>query len=351
MEKATLLISLIEPADGSLVRRILTRFQLANEEDPSFRLHGKGLMTLRLEQEGVDDGLEEIRAWPGVRRVAKLASGQRLSQMPATPRRERVAVTPDFRIGAPDFALIAGPCSVESQTQVTEIAAAVKEAGARMLRGGAFKPRTSPYEFGGLGRRGLEYLAAARAATGLPIVTEVLHRDELDLVAEYADVLQIGSRSMYNNALLFAAGRHPAGKPILLKRAFSATITEVLEAAEHILLGRFQAGLDEPRLILCERGIRLFNDLLRFSFDVSAIPHLRARTPLPVIADPSHPAGDRRYVEPLALAATAAGADGLIVEVSNYPDQAWCDSAQCLSIDEFRRLTDKAKVIARTVRD
>lgn len=350
MVKATAIISLEKQSASSLLRRILKRLGLTDDTEPLCRRHGDGLFIIQADPAVAVEAVDEIRIWPGVRRLALFQNGQRFAQPPDPTRRETVSVGAEVVFGGPEFVLIGGPCAVESRAQVMEIAVAVKEAGAKMLRGGAFKPRTSPYDFGGLGRLGLEYLAAARERTGLPIVTEVLHREDLDLVAETADMLQIGARNMYNDALLFAAGSHPAGRPILLKRAFGATIPEFLEAAEHILLGRFHAGIDEPRLVLCERGIRMFNDLLRFTFDAAAIPHLKARTALPIIADPSHAAGDRRYVEPLALTAAATGADGLLVEVSQAPEQALCDSAQCLSADDFHRLGIKATAIAKMAR-
>jgi 3-deoxy-7-phosphoheptulonate synthase len=240
--------------------------------------------------------------------------------------------------------VIAGPCSVESETQVAEIAAMVKEAGAIALRGGAFKPRSSPYSFGGLGERGLIYLARAREKTGLPVVTEAMDPSHLDLVAQYADMIQIGSRNMANYPLLFRAGSHPAGKPILLKRGLAATIDELILAAEYVLLGRLQAGIDEPRLLLCERGIRTFEPSLRFTLDVGAIPVLKERTRLPVVVDPSHAAGIRRYVTPLAMAGLAAGGDALLVEVHSDPDHAWSDGEQTLDGAGFRELMARVRL-------
>jgi 3-deoxy-7-phosphoheptulonate synthase len=227
-----------------------------------------------------------------------------------------------------------------------EIAERVKDAGAEALRGGTFKPRTTPYSFGGLEESGLRYLAEAREATGLPIVTEAMDERQLDLVAEHADVVQIGSRNMHNFPLLFKAGNHPSGKPILLKRGFGATIDEFLGAAEYVLLGRIAADADEPGLILCERGIRTFEVATRFTLDVAAIPVIKERSRLPVISDPSHAAGDRKYVNALGLASMAAGADGLLVEVHCNPDQAWCDAAQGLEFDDFRRLMEGTRGIA-----
>jgi 3-deoxy-7-phosphoheptulonate synthase len=236
---------------------------------------------------------------------------------------------------------------VESADQICETAACVQEAGAVALRGGAFKARTSPYSFGGLGNKGLEYLALAREKTGLPVVTEVLDTQDLDLVARFADVLQIGSRNMQNYPLLFQAGSHPSGKPVLLKRGFAATIEEFLQAAQYVLLGRVSMGRKEPGLILCERGIRTACDATRFTLDVGALAVLKEQTALPVMADPSHAAGDRRYVAPLALAAAAAGADGLLMEVHPEPDRAWSDGAQSMDLRTFAALmTDLRRVAA-----
>jgi len=237
--------------------------------------------------------------------------------------------------------VIAGPCSVEGPRQIAEIAAGVADAGARVLRGGVFKPRSSPYDFGGLGERGLRMMVGAGKRSGLPIITEVLDPTCLDLVAEHADILQIGSRNMHNTSFLFALGAHPRGKPALLKRGFGATVEELLSAAEYFLLGRLAAGHRDPGLILCERGVRTFESSTRFTLDVAAIPVLRRRTHLPVIVDPSHPAGDRGLVASLAAAAIAAGADGLLVEVHTDPERAWCDGDQSLDLAMFRELMVK----------
>ena len=216
----------------------------------------------------------------------------------------------------------------------------VKEAGATALRGGAFKPRTTPYSFGGLEERGLKYLAEAREATGLPIVTEAMSERQLGLVAEYADMIQIGSRNMHNFPLLFQAGSHLLGKPVLLKRGFGATIDEFLGAAEYVLLGRFAAGADRPGVVLCERGIRSFETATRATLDISAIPVIKQKSHLPVIADPSHAAGASEYVNALGLASVAAGANGLLVEVHNAPAEAWCDGAQSLDLERFEDLME-----------
>ncbi|ABP51653.1 MULTISPECIES: 3-deoxy-7-phosphoheptulonate synthase [Pyrobaculum] len=237
--------------------------------------------------------------------------------------------------------IIAGPCSVETEEQILTTARAVKEAGADALRGGAFKPRTSPYAFQGLGERGLILLAKAREATGLPITTELMDPEDLPLVTKYADAIQVGARNMQNFTLLKKLGR--AEKPILLKRGFGNTIDEWLLAAEYVALH------GNGNIVLVERGIRTYDKTLRFTLDVGAIAFAKQHTHLPVIGDPSHPAGDRRYVIPLALAILAAGADGLIVEVHPDPDKAWSDAKQQLTFQQFEELVAKAKALAKAL--
>ncbi|HUP88576.1 MAG TPA: 3-deoxy-7-phosphoheptulonate synthase [Longimicrobiales bacterium] len=244
-------------------------------------------------------------------------------------------------IGGRDIAVIAGPCSVEGPEMMREIAREVKQAGATMLRGGAFKPRTSPYAFQGLGLEALKILADVRAETGMPVVTEVMDTRQVDLVAEYADVLQIGARNMQNFALLSEVGR--VQRPVLLKRGMAATVRELLMAAEYIMA---QGNRD---VILCERGIRTFETATRNTLDVAAVAVLKRETHLPVIVDPSHAAGDAQLVEPLALAAIAAGADGLIVEVHPCPDQALSDGDQSLWPAQFTNLMERVRVFATAV--
>lgn len=245
------------------------------------------------------------------------------------------------RLGGPGLAIMAGPCSVESEEQILEVARGVKELGATFLRGGAFKPRTSPYEFQGLGEVGLKLLALAREKTGLKVVTEVMDTDDLPLVADYADVLQLGARNMQNFSLLRRLGK--LGKPVLLKRGPSATIKEWLMAAEYIVSnGNYQVAL-------CERGIRTFETMTRNTLDLNAVPVLKSLTHLPVIVDPSHGIGMRRHVPAMARAAIAAGADGLIIEVHPHPDQALSDGHQSLSLPEFADLMRAVRVIAGAV--
>ena len=245
------------------------------------------------------------------------------------------------KIGGLDLVLMAGPCSVENEREILDIAHRVKDIGATVLRGGAFKPRSSPYSFQGLGLQGLEFLARAREETGLAVVTEALDPDGVDLVVQYADIVQIGARNMQNYALLRRAGR--AGKPVLLKRGMSATIDELLLAAEYIL------AEGNPDVILCERGIRSFDTHTRNLFDLAAIPVVKSLSHLPIIADPSHGTGIRSKVTPMGRAAVAAGADGLIVEVHHDPPRAMSDGAQSLYPDQFAKLMDEVRVIARAI--
>ncbi len=245
------------------------------------------------------------------------------------------------RIGGDEVVIMAGPCAVESREQLLETAWAVKEAGARVLRGGAYKPRTSPYSFQGLGPEGLELLAEARAATGLPIVTEVMAPHDVPEVAEYADILQIGARQMQNYSLLHAAGE--SGRPVLLKRGIMSTMEELLMSAEYILThGNY-------RVMLCERGIRTFETYTRNTLDINAVPMLKELTHLPVIVDPSHGTGQWRLVPAAARAAIAAGADGLLIEVHPHPDQALSDGSQSLKPETFQRLVIEARRVAEAV--
>jgi 3-deoxy-7-phosphoheptulonate synthase len=257
-------------------------------------------------------------------------------------RRENTEITiGGTRVGGEQLAVIAGPCSVESRGQLLEVAHAVKEAGATMLRGGAYKPRTSPYAFQGMGVPGLELLVEAREATGLPIVTEVMAPDKVELVATYADVLQIGARNMQNYPLLQAAGR--VQRPVLLKRGMMSTIEELLMAAEYILA----AG--NYNVMLCERGIRTFETYTRNTTDINAIPALKQLSHLPVIGDPSHGTGKWALVPPVARALIAAGADGLMIEVHQDPEHALSDGAQSLKPERFASLVREVRAIAQVL--
>ena len=252
---------------------------------------------------------------------------------------ERTVIDVDGRkVGGDHFALIAGPCTVESRDQTLEVARVVAEHGASMLRGGAYKPRTSPYSFQGLGAEGLRLLQEAKEETGLPIVTELMDVRDVADVAEVADVIQIGARSMQNYSLLSEAGR--TGLPVLLKRGLSATLEELLMAAEYVL----KEG--NENVMLCERGIRTFETTYRFTLDLLAIPALRDHSHLPVIVDPSHAAGRRDWVQPISLAAAAAGADGIIVEVHNEPEEAICDGPQAIATERFADYAQQLRVVA-----
>lgn len=244
-------------------------------------------------------------------------------------------------VGGDDVVIMAGPCSVESETQIIEAAVAVRDAGATVLRAGAYKPRSSPYSFQGMGRDGLTLLARARAETGLLIVTEAMDPEGVDHVAEVADIVQIGARNMQNYSLLRKAGR--CGKPVLLKRGLSATIQELLLAAEYLL------AEGNNNVILCERGVRGFDPATRNLFDLSAVPVVHALSHLPIIADPSHGTGHREMVIPMARAAVAAGADGLLVEVHPNPERALSDGAQSLDPGQFRQLMREARIIAEAI--
>jgi 3-deoxy-7-phosphoheptulonate synthase len=244
-------------------------------------------------------------------------------------------------IGGQKVVVMAGPCSVESREMILETAHAVKEAGASILRGGAFKPRSSPYSFQGMGEEGLRYLAEAREQTGLPIITEVMSPDEIDLVAEYADILQVGARNTQNYSLLKALGK--LQKPVFLKRGMSSTIQELLMSAEYILAG------GNMQVMVGERGIRTYETATRFTFDVNAIPVLKELTHLPVIADPAHGTGKWNLVTPIAKAAVAAGADSIMVEVHPNPAQAWSDGAQSLTLDRFANMMRELRPVAEAV--
>lgn len=282
---------------------------------------------------------ESLRLLPGVRAVQRLAEPYPLAARTGHPEDTVVSVG-KARIGR-DFCLIAGPCAVESSEQVTSIARQVSAAGAQLLRGGAFKPRTSPYTFGGLGAEGLELLCRAGRETGLPVVSEITDPRQLPLFRE-VDVLQVGARNMQNFELLRELGRQE--KPVLLKRSFGATVTELLQAAEYILAG------GNERVILCERGIRTFETDSRATLDVAGIAALKEQSHLPVLADPSHAAGRRELVTPLALAAAAAGADGLMIEVHDRPAEALSDGRQALTCGEFVRLARRVQALTALLR-
>ncbi len=286
----------------------------------------------------LDRAMFEVMA--GVERTISILPPYKLASREWRPEGSAIVIG-GVAVGGPRLAMIAGPCSVESRSQLLEVAHAVKEAGATMLRGGAFKPRSSPYTFQGLGVEGLELLAEAREATGLPIVTEVMAPDKVELVAEFADVLQIGARNMQNYPLLQAVGK--TRTPVLLKRGMMSTIEELLMSAEYILAG------GNYQVMLCERGIRTFETYTRNTTDINAIPALKQLSHLPVIGDPSHSTGRWPLVIPVARAMVAAGADGLLVEVHHDPEHALSDGAQSLKPERFAQLVREAQRIADAV--
>jgi len=293
-----------------------------------------------VEQDVTVEGLG-LEAQPGVDRVVPILKPYKLASAQITHGERTVLDIEGRKVGGDNFALIAGPCTVESREQTLQTARVVRDAGATLLRGGAYKPRTSPYAFQGLGQEGLKLLAEAKAETGLPIVTELMDISDLDAVLEVADVIQIGARNMQNYPLLAEIGR--SGCPALLKRGLSATLDELLMAAEYIL----KEG--NPDVMLCERGIRTFETAYRFTLDLMAVPVLKQLSHLPVIVDPSHAAGRRDLVTPLSLAAAAVGADGIIVEVHPNPEEAICDGPQQLRADDFAeyaRAVERATALA-----
>jgi 3-deoxy-7-phosphoheptulonate synthase len=276
----------------------------------------------------------------GVEQVIPITKAYKMVSREFKPQSTVVNIN-GVAVGGKEFVVMAGPCAVENREQVLGAARAVKKAGASILRGGAFKPRTSPYSFQGLGEEGLQILLAAKRETGLPIVTEVISPELVPLVSEYADILQIGARNMQNYSLLEACGK--IRKPVLLKRGMMSTVEELLMAAEYILSNGNQ------QVILCERGIRTFERATRNTLDISAVPVIKRNSHLPIIVDPSHAAGHTEFVAPLALAAVAAGADGIIVEVHPCPETAWCDGVQSLSTEMFEDMMTGVRAIASAI--
>ena len=278
-----------------------------------------------------------FESMPGVLEVIPVTHGYKLVSREVKPE-DTIVEVGGVRIGGKALVIAAGPCAVESRDQLLTVARLVKKAGAALLRGGAFKPRTSPYSFQGLGKEGLEILAAAREETGLPVVTEVLDNESVDLVEEYADIIQIGARNMQNFSLLRRCGR--ASRPVLLKRGLAATLEEFLMSAEYILAeGNYQ-------VILCERGVRTFSDFSRNTLDLAVVPAVKAVSHLPILVDPSHGTGRRDKVAPMSRGAAAVGADGLLVEVHHDPDTALSDGPQSLTPDMFDSLMGELRQMA-----
>jgi 3-deoxy-7-phosphoheptulonate synthase len=292
---------------------------------------------------GDDRGKERLRSLESlecVESVTPILQPFKLASREVRPESSTVAVDGAV-IGGPKIVVMAGPCSVESREQLLDVAHQVKVAGAAVLRGGAFKPRTSPYAFQGLEEEGLKLLAEARTVTGLPVVTEVMEPDKVELVAEYADIVQIGARNVQNFSLLRRVAE--SGKPVLLKRGMATSIQEFLLSAEYILAG------GNPHVILCERGIRTFETSTRFTLDLSAVPVVKKLSHLPIVVDPSHGTGHWDYVEPMAKAAVACGADGLIIEVHPRPEEALSDGPQSLKPERFARLVRALRPVAQAV--
>jgi len=281
---------------------------------------------------------DRMELLPGVEQVIPISKPYKLASREFHPQNTTVQIN-DITIGGDEIVVIAGPCAVETEEQLLTTALAVKASGANILRGGAFKPSTSPYQFRGLGKEGLKLLAKAREETGMPVITEVMSSTDVELVAGYADILQIGARNMQNFILLDEVGK--IKKPVMLKRGLSATIQEWLLAAEYIL------SQGNERVILCERGVRTFETYTRNTMDVSAIPAIKKVSHLPIIADPSHATGKWHLVTPVSLAAIAAGADGLMIEVHPNPDLALKDGAQSLTFDNFGKLMSQLTQIAQ----
>ncbi len=292
---------------------------------------------------GAEDLVREkpIAAIPGVESVTPVLKPYKLVAREFRGGNDSKVKIGDVTVGNGEVVIMSGPCSVETREQITSIAEAIKKAGAKVLRGGAYKPRTSPYSFQGLGPEGLRLLAEAREATGLPIITEIMDTKDLDVVQQYADCLQVGARNMQNFSLLKEVGR--SRLPVMLKRGMSATIKDLLMSAEYILSeGNFN-------VMLCERGIRTFETYTRNTLDLNAVPVLKAETHLPVVVDPTHGIGLREHVLPMALAAVAAGADALMVEVHNSPELAKSDGEQALLPDEFADLVKRVRKVAEAV--
>lgn len=303
-------------------------------------IYGEGRTVIGVIGDGTTVDRHQIGRMKGVENVMPITKPYKAASREFKPQ-DTVFQVNGVSIGGKELVIIAGPCAVEGRMELLELAQACKEAGANVLRGGAYKPRTSPYSFQGLGEEGLRYLAEAGQATGMPVITEVMDPALVPLVCEYADILQIGARNMQNYTLLNAAGR--AHKPVLLKRSMIGTTLEWLMCAEYIL------SHGNEQVMLCERGIRANETETRNTFDVSAIPVIKGLSHLPIIADPSHATGRWEYVGHVARAAIAAGADGLMIEVHQRPDEAWSDGRQSLKPERFARLIEEARAIAQAV--
>lgn len=285
--------------------------------------------------------LMTLTTLPGVDSVIPITKPYKLAGKELRPQPSVIPINEQVAIGGTQVVVMAGPCSVEGEEQILTTARGVKKAGAHVLRGGAFKPRTSPYDFQGLAEEGLKLLARARQETGMPFITEVLSQRDVELVEKYADILQVGARNVQNFALLKELGK--TKKPVFLKRGMSTTIKEWLMSAEYIL------SEGNPNVMLCERGIRTFETATRNTLDLNAVPVLKSQTHLPVVVDPSHGTGVRDFVGPMAMAGLAAGADALMVEVHPKPDEAWSDGAQSLTLEMFSEMMDKLRPLVQVL--
>ncbi len=334
-----MLIVMRHGADENEIRQVVTTIEeMGYQARP---MPGRQRVSIGLVgNDGRVDG-SRIAALPGVAEIIHVTKPYKQVSREWKPESTVVRLAGGLSIGGDDVVVMAGPCSVENERQILDAARGVREAGATVLRAGAFKPRSSPYSFQGLGAAGLRLLARAREETGLLIVTEAMDAEGLDQVIEVADIVQLGARNMQNYSLLKRAGR--CGKPVLLKRGMAATIQELLLSAEYLL------AEGNAQVILCERGIRGFDPATRNVFDLSAIPVVRALSHLPIIADPSHGTGHRDMVIPMARAAVAAGADGLLVEVHPAPDRALSDGAQSLYPEQFERMMKEVRLIAEAI--
>lgn len=305
-------------------------------------IYGESRTVVALVGDLTETTRDSFNTMDGVAKTVRIQEPYKLSSRTARPDNTVIELgATGVQIGGPEIVVMAGPCSVESRQQIVETAIAVKEAGAKILRGGAFKPRTSPYDFQGFGLKGLEYLAEAREVTGLPVITEVMTVEAVNMVAEYADILQIGARNMQNYGLLHAVGK--INRPVLLKRGMSGTIKEWLMCAEYIISN------GNTNIMLCERGIRTYETATRNTFDLNAVPFVKQTSHLPVVADPSHGTGLRELVPAMSKASIAAGADALILEVHPDPENAVSDGRQSLTIEAFGKLMHELRRVAIAV--
>lgn len=328
-----MIVVLKENVSNSNVKELIQRFKELNLDVNLSKGEHKTILGLIGDTSRID--LEFVKSFSGVENVQRV--GEPYKKANRKFHEEDSVIDMDgTKIGGGNFCVMAGPCSIESEEQIIEVAKSVKESGATMLRGGAFKPRTSPYAFQGLKGDGIKLLVEAKKVTGLKVVTEIMNINHLDLFNDI-DVIQVGARNMQNFEMLKELGH--CNKPILLKRGMSSTIEELLMSAEYIMSG------GNNNVILCERGIRTFETATRNTLDISAVPVLKAKTHLPVIVDPSHASGVRTLVKPLALASVACGADGLIIEAHNNPEKALCDGAQSLTLDGFKGTMDEIKAL------